>query len=215
MRAPGVSRAVSANPPSEEVERVRSRIIAAALGVASIVATVVPAASAGATASPAQVKKIAWEAIGNGICASIAPNALMETMIAGQTLHAKQFIIPSACFQRSTKATLELVMQADGNLVLYELPLGYSSPLARVKEWATGTQGNRGAWAVMQGDGNFVVYSSTGTPLWNTGTNGCHGEGFGEVLALQDPSLSTYLPPGLWVTGGSGTGCTKQLFSAS
>jgi hypothetical protein len=51
-----------------------------------------------------------------------------------------------------------LVMQGDGNLVLYFAPFGQSvwaHPL-----WASNTAGNSGAFAVMQGDGNLVVYGS-------------------------------------------------------
>ncbi len=36
--------------------------------------------------------------------------------------------------------------------------------------WATGTAGNPGAWIVMQADGNLVVYSATDQPLWGSGT---------------------------------------------
>jgi hypothetical protein len=46
-----------------------------------------------------------------------------------------------------------LVMQGDGNLVIY----GPSGPT-----WATGTNNGYRTWAVMQGDGNFVVYSNDG-----------------------------------------------------
>ncbi|MGW7315635.1 hypothetical protein [Streptomyces sp. NPDC054854] len=39
----------------------------------------------------------------------------------------------------------------------------------------TGTSGNLDAWALLQDDGNFVVYKKTGGPdkggaLWSTGT---------------------------------------------
>jgi hypothetical protein len=34
------------------------------------------------------------------------------------------------------------------------------------------TDGNSGAYAAMQSDGNLVVYSAAGTALWNAGTNG-------------------------------------------
>ncbi len=47
-----------------------------------------------------------------------------------------------------------LAMQGDGNLVEY-------GPGSQVI-WASGTNGNPGAFAAMQGDGNLVVYSSTG-----------------------------------------------------
>jgi hypothetical protein len=55
-----------------------------------------------------------------------------------------------------------LVMQRDGNLVLYSIG-------GRVL-WASGTQGNPDAYAVMQADGDFVVYSQLGRAVWSSGT---------------------------------------------
>ncbi|QKW19372.1 hypothetical protein HUT16_10080 [Kitasatospora sp. NA04385] len=67
-----------------------------------------------------------------------------------------------------------LVMQADGNLVLY---LNANNGNHIQVLWSTGTWGNSGAYAIMQTDGNFVVYkqgggSTTGGALWSTGTWG-------------------------------------------
>lgn len=56
-----------------------------------------------------------------------------------------------------------LAMQADGNLV------AYSSSQA---VWNSGTYGHPGAFTKMQDDGNLVVYGTDGTPLWNSHTNG-------------------------------------------
>ena len=39
--------------------------------------------------------------------------------------------------------------------------------------WASNTSGNPGAWLVVQGDGNLVVYSAGGSPLWSSNTC-CH-----------------------------------------
>jgi hypothetical protein len=50
-----------------------------------------------------------------------------------------------------------LVMQDDGNLVLYSAT---RSPL-----WASGTYGHPGAHFAVQDDGNIVVYDGS-TPLW-------------------------------------------------
>lgn len=58
---------------------------------------------------------------------------------------------------------LFLVMQGDGNLVLYGA--GY------IPVWASGTSGNPGAILVMQSDGNLVIYQGS-TPIWFTGTGG-------------------------------------------
>lgn len=54
------------------------------------------------------------------------------------------------------------IMQTDGNLVVY----GPGNSVI----WASGTQGNPGAWLAVQGDGNVVVYSADGRPLWASGT---------------------------------------------
>ncbi len=84
----------------------------------------------------------------------------------------------------SPDRTYELTMQSDGNLVEYRTT-------ARVTEWETGTSGNFGAYAVVQADGDFVVYPqgktspAPGEPtpaLWSSGTFGHPGAS----VALQD-----------------------------
>ena len=55
-----------------------------------------------------------------------------------------------------------LVMQTDGNLVLYAAD-GQS-------HWATNTDGNPGASVAMQDDGNMVVYGPGGNALWASNT---------------------------------------------
>lgn len=62
----------------------------------------------------------------------------------------------------SGNRTYALIMQTDGNLVLYNAAKGI--PL-----WASNTFG-QGNWAAMQTDGNLVVYSSSHAPLYATGT---------------------------------------------
>jgi hypothetical protein len=67
-----------------------------------------------------------------------------------------------------------LIMQSDGNLVLYD---EYDVPL-----WATGTVGYPGATAAFQGDGNLVVYWY-GYPVWASNTA---GRAVGGRLVLTD-----------------------------
>ena len=74
---------------------------------------------------------------------------------------------------QSCDGRFDLVMQGDGNFVLYEGP----TPL-----WASGTDGTDATVAVMQDDGNLVLYNGSGTPRWASGTDG-HG---GSSLAVQD-----------------------------
>src|SRR5262249_12466158 len=109
-------------------------------------------------------------------------------MDPGKTLHAGESI-------KSPNGSYRLIMQGDGNLVLYA-PGG--NPL-----WHPGTNGNPDAWAVMQTDGNFVVYSAADSPLWHSHTYGNPGA----YLTLGDDSRMRILTADgkeLWNVGGSG-----------
>jgi hypothetical protein len=57
----------------------------------------------------------------------------------------------------------KLILQPDGNLVLY-------SPTRAL--WATGTDGKPTAFLAMQPDGNLVLYDKDLRPLWNSRTGG-------------------------------------------
>ncbi|MFT3706923.1 MAG: peptidoglycan DD-metalloendopeptidase family protein [Archangium sp.] len=84
----------------------------------------------------------------------------------GVTLSANQSV--ASCDGRHV-----LVMQGDGNLVLYNQGRWI---------WQTATNGRGGQRAVMQTDGNFVLYTAGNTPLFNTRTNGVANA----YLAVQD-----------------------------
>ncbi len=60
------------------------------------------------------------------------------------------------------RATSQLVMQGDGNLVLYSG--------ARAL-WSSGTVGRAGATLAVQDDGNVVIYAPGNRAVWSTGTN--------------------------------------------
>ena len=74
---------------------------------------------------------------------------------------------------RSCDGRFELVMQTDGNAVLY------SNGLAL---WSSHTNGKGGDVLDMQGDGNLVVYSDKSCALWNSGT----AHHAGAELSVQD-----------------------------
>lgn len=74
-----------------------------------------------------------------------------------------------------------LVMQQDGNLVLYAGNVAY---------FQTGTYGNPGARAVLQDDRNLVVYSPTNKPLWNTGQT-CNAV-WNEDVLIGDPMTTDF-----------------------
>jgi cell wall-associated NlpC family hydrolase len=105
----------------------------------------------------------------------------------GDVLRANQYLT-------SANGQYKLAMQDDGNLVLY------TANLSRAL-WNSQTSGHAGAYAVMQSDGNFVVYDSANQPLWYTRTSG----NAGAALYVQtDGNLVVYGSAGqaLW---GSGT----------
>ena len=52
-------------------------------------------------------------------------------------------------------------MRSDGNLVLHH---------GATEVWSSGTS-SAGAHALLQGDGNLVVYSSASQPLWASNTD--------------------------------------------
>jgi hypothetical protein len=74
-----------------------------------------------------------------------------------------------------------LIMQTDGNLVLYQ---------DGVALWNTGTEGQDVAYMIMQEDGNLVVYDTSEAAVWNSQTDGYEGA----YLAIQDDgNLVIYL----------------------
>jgi hypothetical protein len=88
----------------------------------------------------------------------------------------------------SANGQYSLVMQQDGNLVLY------ANPGKAI--WDTHTQG-RGLKAVMQKDGNLVVYTPAGKPQFDTATGGHPGA---QLAVQNDGNLVIYGPDGevLW-----------------
>ncbi|MEU9481811.1 hypothetical protein [Streptomyces sp. NPDC048191] len=118
-----------------------------------------------------------------------------------------------------TEGTLtRLVMQYDGNLVLYRKRDG-------VALWSTHTEGHGGAYAVMQTDGNLVVYTASGKyPIYPWGVSpyetptralwSIHTENNPGAWAIMQNDgnfvvYSSYGGPGkggaLWATGTNNT----------
>ncbi len=98
----------------------------------------------------------------------LAPN---QSLFTNQSLNS-----PDGRFQ--------LIMQSDGNLVIYRLANHH--PL-----WATGTNGKDVMRAIMQTDGNFVLYDFHGHAVWASGTNGKNNA----FLVMQsDGNLVIYEP---------------------
>jgi hypothetical protein len=119
---------------------------------------------------------------------SIAPKpSVCGVFKGGQGLGPKEAV-------KSCDGRFELIMQSDGNLVLYE----GSKAL-----WATHTNGKDGYAMWMQTDGNFVLYNPYKSALWDSHTNG-HA---GSTLHVQnDGNLVVYNSSNkaLWASGTSG-----------
>lgn len=117
-------------------------------------------------------------------------NRIGDRLLPGQVLYGIREDYISASFDN-----FQLVMQRDCNLVLYNGPI----PL-----WASGTNGRGAACsAVMQNDGNFVVYTTNRLPVWASWTQGNPGA----WLHMQDDGNAViYTKRALWASGTSGQG---------
>jgi hypothetical protein len=94
----------------------------------------------------------------------------------------------------SCDGRFRLILGGDGNLVLYQ----GNTPL-----WASNTAGKPSADAIMQGDGNFVIYNTAGSPVWSSGTAGHNGA---SLTVQDDGNVVIYSSGGsaLWSTGTAG-----------
>jgi hypothetical protein len=115
-------------------------------------------------------------------------------LMPGTTLHAGE----AAAASSGTR----LVQQPGGDLQLLSATGG------RVL-WATGTDGNPGAYATMQADGNFVLYAADGHPLWSAGT---YGVTSAHVTVRNDDTLAVINATDAvqWSTGTAPTGVNSQ-----
>ncbi len=108
-------------------------------------------------------------------------------MNPGRTLATSRSV--TSCDGRFT-----LVIQGDGNLVLYKAGVGAI--------WANYVFGS-GHVLAMQTDGNLVVYNAAGTAVWNTGTWGRNGA---TLMVQNDGNVVIYnhQAQALWSTGTGG-----------
>jgi nucleoid-associated protein YgaU len=110
----------------------------------------------------------------------------------GDTLRVGEALGPG---QSLDSGAYRLVLRRDGNLVLEE---------SGSAVWASGTDGRPVTKAILQPDGNFVLYSDDGHAQWASGTSGKDAD----RLALQpDRNLVLYAKDGaaLWASGTNTT----------
>jgi hypothetical protein len=115
----------------------------------------------------------------------VGAGGIPDMLTAGSTLQPGAFLL-------SPDHQFELVMQTDGNLVLYNA--------AKEALWSSQTSGE-GNYLVMQGEGNLVVYNASKVAQWNASTWGFPGA----YLQLQDDGNLVLYQDGhaIW-TYGSG-----------
>jgi hypothetical protein len=102
----------------------------------------------------------------------------MTNLLApGQQLNINDRLLPPS-------GRTVLIMQSDGNLVLYRVDNGAAL-------FSSNTAGQPVTHAVMQADGNFVCYDANGHAHWATGTNGHPGA---QLLIQDDGNLVVYGP---------------------
>lgn len=101
---------------------------------------------------------------GNSLWRSDQASSKINSLVPGQTFTSGNYLV---------------ALQGDGNLVLYRQNAGALQPV-----WHTATHGTNVTYAVMQTDGNFVLYSES-TPVWHTVTHGNPGA----VMRLDSEGL--------------------------
>jgi hypothetical protein len=104
-----------------------------------------------------------------------AEGRMMEMLVQNQQLTVGHQLVAR---------NVNLILQGDGNLVLYRTMFGL--PL-----FASGTDGRPVNRAVMQADGNFVLYAADGTAYWDTGTWAHPGS---RIVLQDDGNLVVYSP---------------------
>lgn len=149
-----------------------------------------PVCLQGNACSATNLKPVENGACVDDACAAATPATCQCGQISsGQEIYAS----PGHDTLKSCDGRFDLVMQADGNLVLYY----FGTPL-----WSSNTYGTGARWAIMQTDGNFVLYTDGGGPVWSTNSAGYPGAFF---AAQDDGNLVVY--DGSFPLWDSGTCC--------
>ena len=111
-------------------------------------------------------------------------------------------LLPNGSF-RSSSGQYRLQYQTDGNLVLYD-------DRNRTVLWATNTAGTSPGQAILQTDGDFVVYDRNGTALWTSQTSGNSGA----YLVVEDNgNLAIYGSDGKLVWDRIGSPVPERWFA--
>jgi hypothetical protein len=124
---------------------------------------------------------------------SLSASTCAATLSSGQRLVPGQYI-------RSDNMLHTLIMQGDGNVVLYDRNC---KPL-----WATNTNGVKARDFRMESNGSLVLYSTDGRARWNSGTGTNHGaflniQDDGNLVIYRNGSQSATADNALWAAGSN------------
>ena len=138
---------------------------------------------------------------GNAVIFDVDGNRIWQT----HTLGDVQILLSAGASVSSPDKRYMLVMQGDGNLVLYQ----GSHPL-----WASKTVGKGGTMAAMQTDGNLVIYNNDYGPVWASRTP---GQSNAQLVVQNDGNAVIYdqnhRP--VWATNTVHPICTQEEISHS
>lgn len=109
-----------------------------------------------------------------------ADRSVVEFPTYQSSVPAGNVILPGTLLRSDSRGTRSLAMRTDGTL---------AQVVDGKQVWATKTAGNPGAYAAVQVDGNFVVYSKAKKPLWATNTN---RKGPAQLLVQVDGNVVLY-----------------------
>lgn len=115
----------------------------------------------------------------NGVTWSSGTTFTDQSLITNQKLMSGN-VMYSGQWLTTPDGRYRLVLQTDGNLVLYG---------SRGALWSSGTYGKKTASLIAQPDGNLVLYNTDGYPIWASGT---YGAGYSTLVMQTDGNLVLY-----------------------
>lgn len=146
----------------------------------------------------------------NGATSAYDPCRIGKTLATGGIIHENE------CLESNSGLTFAAMI--NGDLQIYDRQLAQLT-------WHSNTYGHPGSYAILQSDGNFVIYDPSGTALWWSNT-------FGATLAEVEEDGRLIIYNAVWSAGtaqapvagslthpacdvGSGTGWTGVLGTGS
>lgn len=131
--------------------------------------------------------------LGSNIAPSAADSHIVSfttnlySSLTGQPSSNHSLTLKIGQFIRSPDGFM-LLMQNDGNLVLYNTQIGAANPTL----WVSATSNTNGEFATIQSDGNLVVYDRSENTLWSSHTcTTCHTA---DQSGFVGKGIALYLP---------------------